>query len=161
MISAEFVFAFAHIISVPKLKIARNCYFLYASHPDLEGIETANYYFASMVRFRSHHFGSEAKNSKKLLFSLRFSPRFRGDWDSKLYFASMVRFRHIISVPKLKIAEKLLFSLRFSPDLEGNWDRNYIVCLNGSLSVNHFGFPKLKIGKKMGIFLLRLLQPRI
>jgi len=26
-------------------------------------------YFASMVRFRSHHFGSEAKNSNKLLFS--------------------------------------------------------------------------------------------
>jgi len=39
-------FAFAHIISVPKLKIARNCYFLYASHPDLEGI-----FPASVVHF--------------------------------------------------------------------------------------------------------------
>jgi len=68
-----------------------------------------------MVRFRSHHFGSEAKNSKKLLFSLRFSPRFRGDFPS----LSGSGNAHNASVSKLKIARNCYFLYAFHPDLEG------------------------------------------
>jgi len=37
---------FVHITSVSKLKITRNCYFLNAFHPDLEGIKALNYFFS-------------------------------------------------------------------------------------------------------------------
>jgi len=62
-------FHFVHITSVSKLQITSSCYLLNAFHPDLKGIEIANYILPQWFAFVHITSVIKAKNSKKLLFS--------------------------------------------------------------------------------------------